>query len=55
MERYYEKRDARSGSIERKCQRCSKKLSRYNENAHCGACSSLKKPEKDKLRRVLGL
>lgn len=55
MERYYEKRDARMGNVERKCKGCGMKLSRYNDGLTCSVCSSLKKPEKEKIRRVLGL
>ena len=55
MQRYYEKRDAKSGAIARSCQRCDIKLSRYNEGNFCGACSTLKKPGKDKLFRILNL
>lgn len=55
MERYYEKRDARSGAVSRKCKKCETNLSRYNETEYCSPCSSLKKPHRDRLLRSLNL
>ena len=54
LKRYYEKRDNRSGK-ERVCKNksCGRKLSRYNDESFCSACSSLRKPSSSKVSKVI--
>jgi hypothetical protein len=51
MEKYYEKKAIRSGSL-RVCKKCSSQLSRYNESTLCSSCSK-KTYLKDKLMGMI--
>ncbi len=55
MERYYERRDNRSGVNVRTCQNseCGMRLSRYNEEKYCLKHASLRDPERLKLMEIL--
>jgi hypothetical protein len=50
MERYYEKRAIKNGSV-RYCQKCKIKLSRYNYEQHCSLCANSK--ENDNRKKLM--
>lgn len=53
MEKYYEKKAIRNGSI-RKCKKCSLVLSRYNENVYCSTCEKqTNQGNRDSLMRMI--
>jgi len=52
MEKYYEKKAIRNGSV-RGCKKCNLKLSRYNQGVLCSACE--KKSMASDRNRLLGM
>jgi uncharacterized Zn finger protein (UPF0148 family) len=50
MERYYEKRAIKNGSI-RHCEKCKIKLSRYNYDKYCSVCTNSK--ENDNRKKLM--
>ncbi len=52
MEKYYEKKAIRNGSI-RPCKKCGIQLSRYNQSNYCSSCE--KKLDIDLKGRLMGM
>jgi hypothetical protein len=54
MEKYYEKKAIRKGSIVKKCKKCKSSLSKYQTEDLCASCIKKKnKNSKDKLLRMI--
>lgn len=54
MEKYYEKKAIRNGSIVRVCKKCKTKLSVYHNQDVCSACEkSLSLESREKLLRMI--
>ena len=54
MEKYYEKKAIRNGTIIRKCKRCKTKLSIYHNESFCASCEkSINVESRNKLLRMI--
>lgn len=54
MEKYYEKKAIKNGSI-RKCKKCSSPLSRYNSTNICSVCEKNIKIKEENRKTILDL
>lgn len=51
MEKYYEKKAIRNGTVVRLCKKCKCELSRWNHDLFCGSCT--KKIDIDKRKKLM--